>query len=216
LKTGVPIYVMKQFVYTDFLAAIQKYKITDLQVAPPILIMLSKRPETSNYDLSSIRGMLCGAAPLGKELQNEVARRFNVEIKQGWGMTEVTCGSILQEVSSEDGSVGKLLPNTECKLLDDDGNEVSTGRPGELCIRAPNVCLRYWKNEAATKDTITPDGWLRTGDVAVVNKDGLFWIVDRKKELIKVSALQVAPAELEAVLLENKDIADAAVVGITL
>lgn len=215
-KMGVPIYIMKQFVYPDFLAAIQRYKITHLQVAPPILVMLAKRPETANYDLSSLRDILCGAAPLGKELQNEVARRFGVSVKQGWGMTEVTCGSIIQEKPSLDGNVGKLIPNTECKLCDDDGNEVAVGQPGEMYIRAPNVCLRYWDNEAATREALSPDGWLKTGDVALASAEGHFWIVDRKKELIKVNALQVAPAELEAVLLEHNDIADAAVVGITL
>ncbi|KAK3116454.1 hypothetical protein LTR53_003180 [Teratosphaeriaceae sp. CCFEE 6253] len=215
-KTGVPTYVMKQFVYADFLRHIQTFRITHLQVAPPILVMLAKRPETADYDLSSLRGMLCGAAPLSKELQNLVSRRFDVEIKQGWGMTEVTCGSIMQRASADSGTVGELIPNTECKLLDDEGGEVGYDTPGEMFIRAPNVCLGYFKNEAATRETLSPDGWLRTGDVAVVNRKGLFWIVDRKKELIKVNALQVAPAELEAVLLQHDDIADAAVVGITL
>jgi len=148
--------------------------------------MMNKRPETAKYDLSSLQGLLCGAAPLSKELQNAVAKDFNVEIKQGWGMTEVTCGSIIQLEASDNGSVGKLLPNTECMLVDDDGKEVGLNTPGELCIRAPNVCLRYWKNEAATRDSISPDGWLRSGDVAVVNKEGLFWIVDRKKEVRKI------------------------------
>lgn len=215
-KMGIPIYIMKQFVYPEFLQTIQDYKITHLQVAPPIMVMLSKRPETAKYDLRSLQSLLCGAAPLGKELQNDVARRFNVTVKQGWGMTEVTCGSILQDEPSDDGNVGKLLPNTECKLCDDDGHEVAAGQPGEMYIRAPNVCLRYWNNEAATRDSLSPDGWLRTGDVAIVNNEGSFWIVDRKKELIKVNALQVAPAELEAVLLEHDSIADAAVVGVTL
>lgn len=182
-KVHVPTYVMKSFVYADFLRFIQSYKITHLQVAPPILVMMNKRPETANYDLSSLKGILCGAAPLAKELQNAVARDFNVEIKQGWGMTEVTCGSILQIEPSDNGNVGKLIPNTECMLIDDDGKEVGYDTPGEMCIRAPNVCLRYWKNEAATRDSISPDGWLRSGDVAVVNKEGLFWIVDRKKEV---------------------------------
>jgi 4-coumarate--CoA ligase len=119
----------------------------------------------------------------------------------------------------------------ECKLLDDDGKEVPVGEPGEIFIRGPNVCLGYWKNKAATDECLSHDGWLKTGDVAVIDEDQRFWIVDRKKvsnstsffhsltvrqELIKVNALQVAPAELEAVLLENDDIADAAVVGITL
>lgn len=112
-----------------------------------------------------------------------MSRDFNVEIKQGWGMTEVTCASILQLEPSDDGNVGKLIPNTECKLIDDDGKEVGYNTPGELHIRAPNVCLRYWKNEEATKEALSSDGWLKTGDVAVVNKDHLFWIVDRKKEV---------------------------------
>jgi len=91
VKLHVPVYIMRQFVYEDFLRVIQTYKITDLQVAPPILVMLDKRPETVKYDLSSIKHVLCGAAPLSKELQNSVSRRFNVVVCQGWGMTEVTC-----------------------------------------------------------------------------------------------------------------------------
>ena len=182
-KCGVPVYVMKQFVYEDFLKHIQRYKISHLQVAPPIMVMLTKRPETAQYDLSSLEGILCGAAPMSKELQNKVSRQFNVEVKQGWGMTEVTCGSILQRAVSDSGTVGELIPNHECKLLDDDGNEVGYDTPGEMYIRAPNVCLGYFKNEAATKDSLSPDGWLKTGDVAVVNKEGLFWIIDRKKEV---------------------------------
>ena len=227
---------MKQFVYGDFLQAIQDFKITHLQIAPPILVMFSKRPETGKYDLSSVTDVLCGAAPLSKELQNDVSRRFKMQINQGWGMTEVTCGALHVPggVNDDSGSVGQLDPNTECKLLDDDGNEVKIGEPGEMYVRGPQVCLRYWKNDVATKESISEDKWLRTGDVAVCDERGYFWIVDRKKvkffrydyhdshliiirkELIKVNALQVAPAELEAVLLEHEHIADAAVVGITL
>lgn len=216
-KLGFPVYIMKQFVYDQFLNLIQTYRITHLQVAPPILVMLSKRPETSKYDLSSVENILCGAAPLSKELQNDVSKRFGVNIVQGWGMTEVTCGAIHVPGGRHDqsGSVGYLDPNCECKLLDDDGREVLPGQPGEIFVRGPNVCLGYWRNDQATAESIDDQKWLKTGDVAVV-KDNLFWIVDRKKELIKVNALQVAPAELEAALLEHEDVADAAVVGITL
>ncbi|KAH6672045.1 putative sterigmatocystin biosynthesis monooxygenase stcW [Halenospora varia] len=141
-----------------------------------------------------------------------------MQINQGWGMTEVTCGALHVPggIYDDSGSVGQLDPNTECMLLDDDGNEVDLGKPGEMYIRGPQVCLRYWKNDQATRESISDDKWLRTGDVAVCDDRGYFWIVDRKKELIKVNALQVAPAELEAVLLEHEHIADAAVVGITL
>ncbi len=218
VRLNTPVYVMKAFVFTDFCAHIQNYKITTLQLAPPVLVMLAKRPETKNYDLSSVNDVLCGAAPLSKDLQNECRKRFGWNIIQGWGMTEVTCGGISMAGGGMDdtGSIGQLLPNSECKLLDDEGNEVKPGEPGELYLKGPQTCLGYWRNEVATKETLLPGGWLRTGDVAVCNEDGKFWIVDRKKELIKVNALQVAPAELEAVLLENEHVADAAVVGITL
>ncbi|ETS75249.1 hypothetical protein PFICI_13733 [Pestalotiopsis fici W106-1] len=218
VKLRVPIYIMTEFRYEEFLFNIGRYRITSLQVAPPILVMLSKRPETARYDLSSLKDCMCGAAPLSKELQNDCQRRFRMQINQGWGMTEVTCGALHVPggVLDDSGSVGCLDPNCEARLIDDEGNEVGVNEPGELLVRGPNIMLRYWKNEAATKDSIDGDGWLKTGDVAVCNQDGFFWIVDRKKELIKVNALQVAPAELEGVLLENEHIADAAAVGITL
>lgn len=182
-KLQVPVYIMKSFVYSDFLQTIQDQRVTHLQVAPPIMVMLSKRPETKNYDLSSVTDILCGAAPLSKELQNEVGKMLNgAEILQGWGMTEVTCGALHVPggVKDDSGSVGQLDPNCECKLLDDDGKEVADGEPGELYIRGPQVCLGYWRNPEATKEAIDSEGWLRTGDVAVV-REGWFWIVDRKK-----------------------------------
>jgi acyl-CoA synthetase (AMP-forming)/AMP-acid ligase II len=218
IKLNIPIYVMKQFSYEPFLKIIQTYRITNLQVAPPILVMLSKRPETSKYDISSVKHCLCGAAPLSKELQNEIYRRFNIRTTQGWGMTEVTCGAmhVPFEEWHDDGTVGVLDPNMECKLLDDEGKEVPDGQPGEIFVRGPNVCLGYWKNEQATKESLSPDGWLKTGDISIRNENGYYYIVDRKKELIKVNALQVAPAELEAVLLEHDAVADAACVGIML
>ncbi|KAH7406663.1 hypothetical protein DE146DRAFT_648053 [Phaeosphaeria sp. MPI-PUGE-AT-0046c] len=216
-RLQIPVYIMKKFEYEPFLRTIQDKKVTHLQIAPPIMVMLSKRPETTKYDLSSVTDILCGAAPLSKELQNEISNKLGCEIVQGWGMTEVTCGAIHVPGGTVDdsGSVGQLDPNCECMLLDDDGNEVADGQPGELYVRGPNICLGYWRNPDATKESISPDGWLKSGDVAIV-KNGWFWIVDRKKELIKVNALQVAPAELEAVLLEFDPIADAAAVGITL
>ncbi|KAF1810743.1 acetyl-CoA synthetase-like protein [Eremomyces bilateralis CBS 781.70] len=217
IKLRVPIYVMEKFGFEPYLRVIQTHRITHLQAAPPMLVMLAKRPETKKYDLSSVTDCMCGAAPLSRELQNEVSKRFGIEVIQGWGMTEVTCGATLVAggISDNSGSVGQLHPNIECKLLDDDGKEVAEGEPGEIFVRGPNICLGYWRNEEATKESLSPDGWFKTGDVAIVKK-GWFWIVDRKKELIKVNALQVAPAELEAALLEHDAVADAAVVGITL
>lgn len=233
VKFQVPIYIMRQFVYEDYIRCIERAQVTDLQVAPPILIMMAKRPETQKYDLSCIRSIISGGAPLGKDLANEIAKKFNCDVKQGWGMTEVTCGSILQVEARDDGTVGRLIPNNQLRLVDDDGKDVGTDTPGEMWIKAPNVMLGYWRNEQATKEALTQDMWLKTGDVAVINKEGFIWIVDRKKEvclviafvgggsantsqLIKVNALQVAPAELEAKLLTLDSVADAAAVGVTI
>lgn len=183
VRLRVPIYIMTEFRYEEFLFNIGRYRITSLQVAPPILVMLSKRPETARYDLSSLKDCMCGAAPLSKELQNDCQRRFRMQINQGWGMTEVTCGALHVPggVSDDSGSVGCLDPNCEARLVDDERKEVGTDQPGELLVRGPNIMLRYWQNEAATSESIDADGWLKTGDVAVCNKDGFFWIVDRKK-----------------------------------
>ncbi|KND93723.1 putative 4-coumarate--CoA ligase 2 [Tolypocladium ophioglossoides CBS 100239] len=227
-KLQCSVYVMADFAFEKYLDVIERYKITNLHVVPPILVMFSKRPETARPDLSSVRDMLCGAAPLSRELQNACQARFGVPVRQGWGMTECTCACILMSggPQNDSGSVGKLMPNCEAKLIDNEGREVEVGQRGELCVRGPNVTLGYWRNESATREIIDEQGWLRSGDVAICNKDGFFWIVDRKKvsfscprppqELIKVNAFQVAPAELEAALLENEHVADAAVVGITL
>lgn len=208
---------MREFSFEPFLRNIQNHKITHIQTAPPVLVMLDKRPETSRYKLDSLINILCGAAPLSKELQNAVSDKFGLKVVQTWGMTEVTCSCLHVPGGLDDrsGSVGFIDPNAQMKLINDDGNEVTKpGDRGEIHVKGPNVCLGYWKNEAATRDTFDNEGFLRTGDVAVYDEKGWFWIVDRKKELIKVKGFQVAPAELEALLLEHDDVADAAVVAL--
>lgn len=234
-RLQIPVFVMPKFTLEEFLKHVETFQITSLQAVPPVLTMLHKREETKRYNLSSLRHILCGAAPLSFELQNEVSKRFGIVISQGWGMTETTCVGMLMPGRVNDltgkcvginlsevpnfavvGSVGYLLPQTEAMLVSEDGDEITRDEiPGELWVRGPQIMLRYLNNEQATQDTKTEDGWLKTGDIAIVRKDK-FFIVDRKKELIKVNGLQVAPAELEGILLENENIADAAVVGIAL
>jgi acyl-CoA synthetase (AMP-forming)/AMP-acid ligase II len=214
----IPTYVMEKFQFEDFLRHIENYRITSLQLVPPVLIMLSKRPETSKFDLNSLNHIISGAAPLSRELQNDMSNRFGVLIAQGWGMTEVVCVGLMIPgfLRDDSGSVGYLLPNSEAKLVDASGNEVEgENNPGEIWFRGPQVMLEYFDNREATEACKTADGWLKTGDIAVV-RNGMFTIIDRSKELIKVNGLQVAPAELEATLLQCEHVADAAVVGITL
>ena len=212
-----PCFFMRSFSYPTFLAHVQRHRITHIQTAPPVLVMLAKRPETSSHDLSSLVNILCGAAPLSSDLQNQVSDSLNVKIVQTWGMTELTCSSMHVPGGLDDrsGSVGHIDPNCQVALRKEDGTEARAGERGEVHVRGPNVCLGYWRNEEATKAAFDEHGFLRTGDVAVYDDKGWYWIVDRMKELIKVRGFQVPPAELEAKLLEHPDVADAAVGGIT-
>ena len=225
IKLTTPVYVMSAFDFEKLLQIIQDRRITSMAVAPPILVLLSKHPATQKYNLSSLQQIICGAAPLSPSLQNECTARFAVRVGQGWGMTELTCAgtSVPEGTQDSSGSVGVLMPGCEAKLVDpSSGAEVPPGNSsrGEIYIRGPNVMAGYWRNDPATKATMAPssDGrgdWLKTGDVATHDaQTGQFWIVDRLKELIKVSGQQVAPAELEAVLLTHPSIADAGVVGV--
>ena len=227
IKLLIPVYVMSAFDFEKLLHVIQEQKITNMAVAPPILVLFSKHPATKKYDLSSLVQIACGAAPLSQSLQNECTARFDVKIGQGWGMTELTCAGTSVPEGDHDttGSVGVLLPGCEAKLIDEHGHEVPQGERGEIYIRGPNVMAGYWRNAKATQNTMSSpnkeeeedkggSSWLKTGDVAICNPRGQLWIVDRLKELIKVSGLQVAPAELEALLLTHPSIADAGVVGV--
>ncbi|KAF2709871.1 4-coumarate-CoA ligase-like protein [Pleomassaria siparia CBS 279.74] len=217
----VPVYMMPKFDFLEMLQNIQKHRITDLTLVPPVVVAMAKHPATRKFDLSSIQRVGSGAAPLGAE----VCRAFEslwsdgrVNVKQGWGMTELTCAATAFHPAerSDSFSVGELVANCEAKLvLDDEGKiEAPKGERGEVWVRGPNVMQGYWKKKAATDETLTKDGWLKTGDIAYVDEKNNFFIVDRKKELIKVKGLQVAPAELEGLLLEHPDVQDAAVIGV--
>ncbi|KAL2818552.1 acetyl-CoA synthetase-like protein [Aspergillus granulosus] len=216
---GVPVYLLTKFNYDKFLWAIGRFRITDLTLVPPIVVRMAKDRDIRKYDLTSIQSIFCGAAPLGKEGAAEAEAlwpRGQVNVKQGWGMTETT--SIVTAWSpldwSSEASVGELVPNCEARVVSEDGRDLGRNQRGELWVRGPNVMRGYWGNEKATRDTLLPDGWLKTGDIAYIDDNGKWFIVDRKKELIKVKGNQVAPAELEDLLLEHPAISSAAVIGV--
>ncbi|KAF3918842.1 S-dihydroxybenzoyltransferase [Dactylellina cionopaga] len=220
-KLGNRVYIMPKFDFLDYLRCIEKYKITSINAVPPIIVAFAKHPAVNKTNLSSVRAIGCGAAPLSAETAIAAEAKFNnVRILQGYGLSEVTCAVIVQKENSKNkdpkrGTVGHIAPNCEAKLVDEDGNELGRNKPGELWVRGPNVMKGYYNKPEATAATITKDGWLKTGDVAYVDDNNFWYIVDRKKELIKTSGYQVAPAELEAVLLKHPDIVDAGVIGIT-
>ncbi|MGZ0228713.1 MAG: AMP-binding protein [Acidimicrobiales bacterium] len=217
LRNGAKIVTMPRFDLVQFLEINQNENCTWAFVAPPIVLALAQHPIVDNYDLTKLERIFSGAAPLGGEIADMATERIGATVVQGYGMTELSPVSHAYPLHFLDkpGSVGVTVPNTECRLVDDTtGEDVALGQPGELWIRGPQVMLGYLRNEEATAATIDPDGWLHTGDIAVTDEDGYFWIVDRLKELIKFKGFQVPPAELEALLIVADEVADVAVIGI--
>ncbi|KAH6896507.1 AMP-binding enzyme [Thelonectria olida] len=228
-KQGIPTYIMPNFDLVKLLSHIQRFRITHLPSVPPVLVALTKQPVSKKFDLSSLEVVGSGAAPLAPDVSTEAERLFkkpDLLVRQGWGMTEVTCTAMAWDPRRRDrgNGVGELVPNCRARLVDADGHDITSPRtPGELWICGPTVMRGYWNKPQATAETIVVDAqgkrWLRTGDIAYVDSyapGALFYIVDRIKELIKVKGHQVAPAELEALLLERPDVADAAVIGVTI
>jgi acyl-CoA synthetase (AMP-forming)/AMP-acid ligase II len=182
---------------------------------PPVVISLVNDPIIDAYDLTSLTSIFSGAAPLGEGLGQRCQERLGCSVSQGYGLTETSPATHIFPLSGrpmKQGSVGPCVPNTECKVMDIDlGNELGPNERGELWIRGPQVMKGYLNRPEATANMITGDGWLRTGDIGYADNDGDFYIVDRLKELIKYKAYQVAPAELEALLMSHPAVADAAV-----
>jgi len=215
---------MPRFDLTAFLTALAEYRVTWGFIAPPIAVALAKHSVVDEYDLSDLRVVFSGAAPLDGALGRALAERLGVAVIQGYGMSELspvshfTPEASAAEVSCE--SVGYAVPNSENILLDPaTGKEIplpesGVSERGELCVKGPNVMLGYLDDAAATDAMIDADGFLHTGDIATVDASGIVTIVDRIKELIKYKGYQVAPAELEALLLTHPGIADAAVIGV--
>ena len=215
LERGATIALMPRFDLPQFLGAIQEHGVTRAFVVPPIALALAKHPLVDEYDLSSVRMLMSGAAPLGPELEEACAARLGCRVLQGYGMTEAAPVThvIPFDGGSRPGSIGPSLPDTESRIVDpESGEDVATGERGELWIRGPQVMAGYLGNEEATRETVDEEGWLHTGDIAIADEDGWLAIVDRLKELIKFKGFQVAPAELEALLVGHPSIADAAVI----
>ncbi|MDU8945902.1 AMP-binding protein [Ovoidimarina sediminis] len=216
LAHGASLVTMPRFDLELFLELVQTHRPRSLYCVPPVAIALAKHPVVDQFDLSSVEIFFSAAAPLGAELGEAVATRLGCCSMQGYGMTELSPVShLVHRDAPRPGSCGQTIPNTECRIVNPETGEIcGTGEQGELWVRGPQVMKGYLNNPEATAATITPDGWLRTGDLASFDADGYLFIHDRLKELIKVKGFQVAPAELEAVLLTHPDVADAAVIGV--
>lgn len=216
----IPLVFMQKFQEDVYLRTIQEFKITMLFTVPPLVVFLAKSPLVDKYDLSSVKEVSCGAAPLSKEMADAVKKRLNiVNFRQGYGMTETTLGVIItppNELSArKTGSAGIVAANTQCIIRDpESGKWLGPNKVGELCFKGGNIMKGYYNNPQATTDAFTEDGWLKTGDLGYYDEDGYFYIVDRLKELIKYKGFQVPPSELESLLLSHPKVKEAAVVGL--
>ena len=216
LAAGATVVTMPRFDLEGFLDLASRHKIRRGIVVPPIVLALAKHPLVDSYDLSSVRQLFSGAAPLGAELAAEAASRLGCEVVQGYGMTELSpVTHATPDGQGQPGTIGVLVPDTECRVVDPDtGGDLGVGEDGEIWVRGPQVMRGYRNNPQATADTIDADGWLHTGDIGHVDANGHFTIVDRLKELIKYKGFQVPPAELEALVVTHPAVSDVAVIGI--
>jgi acyl-CoA synthetase (AMP-forming)/AMP-acid ligase II len=218
LSAGATMVTMGRFELGTFLHALEQHRVTALYAVPPIISALARHPAIDDADLSSLRWIMSAAAPLDADTASACARRVNCRVFQAYGMTEaspaVTATPIYDEGAPLD-SVGIVLPNTECKIVDTvTGQALGPGHDGELLFRGPQIMQGYLNDPASTARAFDSEGFYRSGDVGHIDAEGRLLVVDRIKELIKYKGYQVVPAELEAVLLSHPAVADAAVIGL--
>ncbi|PCH40337.1 amp dependent CoA ligase [Wolfiporia cocos MD-104 SS10] len=214
---GMSLVVIPKFNFVDMLKSIERHRINYIPIVPPIVVLLCKHPAVDAHDLSSLRAMKSGAAPLSAEVIRQLSTRLpNMSIGQSYGMTE-TCTTVtfpqLEQKIGTPGSAGRLLPGIVARVIDADGKLLGFNQPGQLVTKGPGNALGYLNNEQATKETFV-DGWIYTGDEVIINEQAEVFVVDRIKELLKVKGFQVAPAELEGHLLDHPDVTDVCVVGL--
>ena len=214
---GLKCVVMPKFAIEDWCRIVQDQKITFAFVVPPVVLLLSKHPCVDKYDLSSLRMLSSGAAPLTREIVKAVHSRTKLPVKQGYGLSETSPTTHMQQWDEWDryiGSVGHMVPNQTAKFMSPEEKELPIGETGELWIKGPNIFKGYLNNPEGTRNALTDDDYFKTGDVGYQDKEGNFYITDRVKELIKYKGFQVPPAELEGLLASHEKVNDVAVLGV--
>lgn len=220
LLLNAEVYMLPEFSMRGLCETVSKYRIAELLLVPPIIIRLIRDPVVKEYDLSCVKRFSSGAAPISQEVLDQLQRQFpGTGFKQGWGMTE-SCSCITAHPPEYSEfryahAVGTIVASTEMKVVDPaSGKRLGAGEAGELCGRGPQIVMGYLNNEKATRETFDDEGFLHTGDLGMVDEEGLVFVQDRIKELIKVKGIGVAPAELEDLLLGHAKVEDCAVMGV--
>ena len=215
---GVPLIVMPRFDLEKFCKLVQIHAVSFAYIVPPVALLLSKHPLVDSYDLSSLKGITSAAAPLTQDLIHTLHERLKVPLTQVYGLSETSPVATVQPAEDAfryPGSVGKLCSNMAAKVVDlETGEEVPAATEGELWFSGPNVFKGYLNNPSGTANAFTKDGYFKTGDVGYVDSEGNFYITDRVKELIKYKGFQVAPAQLEGLLITHPNVTDVAVIGV--
>ncbi|XP_039248545.2 uncharacterized protein LOC120326340 [Styela clava] len=215
LDDGIKHVLEVRFDLQRMFADIEKHKVTIAVAVPPVILAIVHSPLIDKYDLSSLREIYSGAAPLSRKIAEALTKKIGCKVTQAWGMTEAAPICHHNALVTPIESVGEIGVNTKVKILDvGTGQEVGVNQDGEICLKGPQVMKGYYKNPAATSATIDTDGWLHTGDIGHYDENGMIYIIDRLKELIKYKGFQVVPAEIESVLHGHPLITDAAVAGI--
>jgi 4-coumarate--CoA ligase len=217
LHRGVTTYILQGFNLPQFCKVIEQEAITVAYIVPPVALALAKVPVVDEFNLKSLRFMHSSAAPTPKEVINAVRDRLGVPVRQGYGLSEAAPGVCSQRSEAWDkpiGASGRLVPNMLARFMSEDGDEVPSGSEGEICLKGPNIFKGYYDNPIATAESFDSEGWYHTGDIGKVDEHGNIYITDRLKDLIKYNGFQVAPAQLEDMLLGHAAVADVAVIGV--
>ncbi|MEO1062684.1 MAG: AMP-binding protein [Actinomycetota bacterium] len=215
LARGARLVLVENFDPANAVASIRRHGVTMFPGVPPMFTSMLDLPDLERSDLATLRRVSSGASALSPAVFDAFQDRFGLTITEGYGLTEAAPG-VTSSVMSDaiPGAVGLPLPGVEVRLIDDEGEDALVGDPGEVWVRGPNLFSGYWREEEATRRVLGDDGWLRTGDIGVVDDDGHLYLVDRRKDVIIVSGFNVFPAEVEAVVEQFAPVSEVAVVGV--
>lgn len=200
----------------SMIADLKRHRITLLTGINSLFVSLMAHPEFDSIDFSRLKWVNSGGAPLNTEIARRWQARTGSVVREGYGLTETSPVVVASTAFTpyKEGYIGRAVIDTEMRTVDDDGKETPRGEPGELLIRGPQVMQGYWQRPEATAESITDDGWLKTGDVGVIDEEGFLKLVDRKKDMILVSGFNVYPNEIEDVVMGHSGIRECVAVGI--